>query len=418
MCKYCELYSSSSDSQSSDKSFIHNGATLGSHPTRVLTKHENSQKHKFSIERYTLSRTNVNVYKQVHLALNANAAKEEQRNRNVVKKIFRCVDFLARQKWAVSENTEKLVRFVASIDESNSDLKQHCASASNTYLSSTSVTQMVSCISEFYERELLLNMNEKQFSLLADESTDMAHRSQLCIMARFGNSHNEIATHFLGFVNLEKATAEAIMTAVKLFLLAKNIDIGKIRFIALDGCNTMSGEHKGLERRIRHESPFALYVNCRNHRLALCLVHLIKKYPVLQEIDSLLISLWKLFEFSPQKMAVFKNIQSVYGKEPLTFLRAATTSSLFHLHACSRFVSRYNCILDTLDAIYDDRKDPEVYGIRVSATNKSLLAGTVLLCDILKPVNMLSLYLQQEDINFTTLPIRVKETTDLLHQLN
>lgn len=30
---------------------------------------------------------------------------------------------------------------------------------------------------------------------------------------------------------------------------------------------------------------------------------------------------------------------------------------------------------------------------------------------------MLSLYLQQEDINFTTLPIRVKETTDLLHQL-
>lgn len=67
----------------------------------------------------------------------------------------------------------------------------------------------------------------------------------------------------------------------------------------------------GLQRRIRHESPFALYVNCRNHRLALCLVHLIKKYPVLQEIDSLLISLWKLFEFSPQKMAVFKNIDPV-----------------------------------------------------------------------------------------------------------
>lgn len=30
---------------------------------------------------------------------------------------------------------------------------------------------------------------------------------------------------------------------------------------------------------------------------------------------------------------------------------------------------------------------------------------------------MLSLYLQQDDINFTTLPIQVKETTDLLHQL-
>lgn len=89
----------------------------------------------------------------------------------------------------------------------------------------------------------------------------------------------------------------------------------------------------------------------------------------------------------------------------------------FNYHESFIFFFRYNCILDTLDAIYDDRKDPEVYGIRVSATNKSLLAGTVLLCDILRPVNMLSLYLQQEDINFTTLPIRVKETTDLLHQL-
>jgi hypothetical protein len=57
------------------------------------------------------------------------------------------------------------------------------------------------------------------------------------------------------------------------------------------------------------------------------------------------------------------------------------------------------------------------YGIRASATNKTSLAGIVLLCDILKPVNMLSLYLQQEDINFTTLPMRMKETTDLLHDL-
>lgn len=31
----------------------------------------------------------------------------------------------------------------------------------------------------------------------------------------------------------------------------------------------------GLQRRIRHESPFALFVYCRNHRIALCLVHLI-----------------------------------------------------------------------------------------------------------------------------------------------
>lgn len=133
------------------------------------------------------------------------------------------------------------MRCVASIGDS--DLKHHCDNSSNkaSYLSSHSVTQMLQCISDFHERELLSQMRE--FSLLAGESTDIANRSQLCVMARFGNSDCDIATHFSGFVNLTKDKAEAIMEAIRLFLLAKHIDIAKIRFIALAGCNIMSGEH-------------------------------------------------------------------------------------------------------------------------------------------------------------------------------
>lgn len=91
-------------------------------------------------------------------------------------------------------------------------------------------------------------MKDREFSLLADESTDVANWSQLCVMAWFENSDGDSATHFfLGFVNLSKGTAEAIMRAIKSFLLSKEIDIAKIRFIALDGYNTMSGEHKVIK---------------------------------------------------------------------------------------------------------------------------------------------------------------------------
>lgn len=173
----------------------------------------------------------------------------------------------------------------------------------------------------------------------------------------------------------------------------------------------------GVQQRIRHENQFALYINCRNHRLALCMTHLIKRFPLLQDVDSLLLSLWKLFEFSPQKTAVFKHIQMVYGKEQLTVVRAATTRWLSHLQASARFISRYVCIVDTLDSIYSDKKEPEVYGIRLAATDKKTVATILLLCDILKPVNILSLYLQQENINFTSLPVNVKATTDALTML-
>ena len=61
-----------------------------------------------------------------------------------------------------------------------------------------------------------------------------------------------------------------------MFVEKKIIDKTKIRFSGLDGTNAMSGERKGLQRCTRHVSPFAVYMNCRNHRLALCFVHLLK----------------------------------------------------------------------------------------------------------------------------------------------
>lgn len=58
------------------------------------------------------------------MAFSDNAEQEDKRNRAVVKK-----DFLVRQKWAVSENTDNLVRFVARMGDS--DLKPYCDNSSN-----------------------------------------------------------------------------------------------------------------------------------------------------------------------------------------------------------------------------------------------------------------------------------------------
>ena len=57
---------------------------------------------------------------------------------------------------------------------------------------------------------------------------------------------------------------------------AKGLDSSLIRFSGLDGTNAMSGERKGLQQLIWHTSPYANCLNCKNHRLVLCLVHLPK----------------------------------------------------------------------------------------------------------------------------------------------
>lgn len=144
-----------------------------------------------------------------------------------------------------------------------------------------------------------------------------------------------------------------------------------------------------------------------------------KDYPVVVEVDSILLALWKLFEYSPKKFAMFQDVQQflAYGLKPLTLLRAATTRWLSHWTACTRLSDRFVQVLDVLDDIYNERKDPEIYGIRAGILQKPVIAMILLLCDVLRPMHILSQYLQGTGVNFSRLPFQVKQTTDQLHSL-
>lgn len=141
------------------------------------------------------------------------------------------------------------------------------------------------------------------------------------------------------------------------------------------------------------------------------------QYEVLVDVDAALLAVWKLFHYSPSRFAVFKGIQEAYGDRPLTIIRAATTRWLSHGKACVRFVDRYTQILDTLDAIYTKKKEPEVFGLRIAVTKKENMAMILLLCDVLKIVNILSMYLQSSEICLNDVSEKVTTTTNQLSEL-
>ena len=120
----------------------------------------------------------------------------------------------------------------------------------------------------------------------------------------------------------------------------------------------------GLQRRFRHVVPHQIYINCRNHKLALCIKHLIKSFPVIDIIDGVLLGIWKLFHYSPKKYALFMTVQETYGLKHLPVIRAATTRWLSHGKACVRIIERFVQVNDTLDASLDEKYDLEVHGIR------------------------------------------------------
>lgn len=137
----------------------------------------------------------------------------------------------------------------------------------------------------------------------------------------------------------------------------------------------------------------------------------------ISQVDSALLSIWKLFHYSPQIFAVFQNVQESYGQTPLTLVWAATTWWLSHGKAWVRFSTRYVQILDALDEIYDLKKEPEVLGLRMILAQTDVVAMILLLCDLLRSLNFLSLYLQDPHIRFTSVDNWVIATINELTEL-
>ena len=144
-------------------------------------------------------------------------------------------------------------------------------------------------------------------------------------MCTIGRNHRPIE-HFLGITHIAiSKTAAAIMDITSNFLISKEIQPSYIQFCGLDGTNSISSEHGDLQCLIKHSSQHAEYINCCNHRLALCFAHLLEEFPSLISLDTMLLSIWKLFKYSTMKKEIFNDMQCVYELTPLKVIKACTT---------------------------------------------------------------------------------------------
>ena len=108
--------------------------------------------------------------------------------------------------------------------------------------------------------------------------------------------------------------AAEIMDVIQTFFSAKSLKINTALFSVLDGTNSISGKKNGLQKRIRYYSPFSIYINCKNHRLALSLPHLMKDIclgEIINDYGILLLELWEIFHFS--KIEVYFNFRIISG---------------------------------------------------------------------------------------------------------
>ena len=224
---------------------------------------------------------------------------------------------------ALSENYDDMMNFIAE-KLAESITKQYLATCPSnaTYTSYKSAESPVDAINIYFESKMLKDIYDAQFlTLYADKSENASYKETFLMFVTYLSSTEQIIkTTFLGIVNLKGKTASQIMDVAQKFFTTKSLRIDTILFSVLDGTNSMSGKKNGLQRRIRYSSPFSIYINCRNHCLALCLLHLMKDIclgEIMNDYDTLLLGLWKIFHFCPKHSSLLESFQVIYGKKLL-----------------------------------------------------------------------------------------------------
>ena len=419
-CKICELFPEGvvgSRGRNKKKFSEEVVKDLTDHPKRVLTRHERSKKHDYAVKQYEEFKSRQTIA-TLEKKKEAKAIHTTEVTEQALEKLMKITVFMVKKHWAHVNNYEDFVNFVGNElqDLVLNEYLKLCNDRKNaTYLSEFTVMKFLTIIGEYMENEALQKVRDsEQFTIMLDESTDEANRSELAVIARVVDENGNVENHFLKLIQLSRCDALTIFTAVYDYLVKNDIDFSRVRFSGMDGCSTMLGEHKGVTVHFKENSSHHSSIHCRNHRLALCFAHLIPFHKQFETFDGLLLNLYLLLKNSTVKSSIFQEVQNSYNLTSLKLIKAAVTRWLSHGKASQRVLDRYPQLVEALSKIYERKKEPAVQGLLQQLTHPETGATLCFLSDVIDSTNSLQVFLQHAHLNFLELPSKVDSLIKVL----
>lgn len=202
-------------------------------------------------------------------------------NRYIVSRFIDVTCFLAEQELPFrghdesqhSTNRGNYVELLTLIRKFDDKLDTHLENSKVfTGVSSDIQNEIIQCVAGHLTTEIKSEISAAPFvAVIMDETTDVSNKSQVSTVLRYCTSKGTVEERFLGFSDFsDDRSANALAT--HLFNCLKEYDCEK-KIVAqtYDGAAVMSGEHNGLQARVKAEYKQALFVHCYAHKLNLVL---------------------------------------------------------------------------------------------------------------------------------------------------
>ena len=203
-----------------------------------------------------------------------------ERNRLRLKVSIATVKWLALQSCAFrghderpeSKNKGNFLEMVELLAEFNPDITK-CVLANapygSKYTSPEIQKEILSIFACKIRNHIRDEIGDSKFSILVDETCDVAKREQMALVLRFADKGGILQERFFDLIHVANTRSLTLKDKLSFALTNHGFDIQNLQGQGYEGASNMRGDLNGLQALFLQECPYAYYVHCYAHRLQL-----------------------------------------------------------------------------------------------------------------------------------------------------
>ena len=377
------------------------------HGVQKLQKHSDSFSHKTSVmAKIQQESTKGSITTQVQ----AISLKQLEENRHYVRTVAEVVELCARQGLALrghresegERNRGNFLEILTLISKKDSIVRSKLEGAKYArYTHHDIQNEIIETFSSLIKKDILNDVQiSKWFSLLVDESRDIAKIEQLSVCLRYikdGSPREE----FIGFWETDGLSAIKLCDQIIKILHEFGVDIQNTAGQGYDGASVMSGRCRGVQSLFRQTVPHAIYVHCYCHRLNLVIVDCCSSVPAAARFFALLQDLYVFISSSiPHKKFMELQNEMLPDFPNRELKRQSETRWICQWRGINTVIKTMGPLIATLEYFEEDHSSNERHttaDILLKRLNTEFAVCLILFEDILGKAKAVTVVLQSPD---------------------
>ena len=179
-------------------------------------------------------------------------------NRSAIKTAMQCLYWLIKSEIPHTSNYNSLVK---AVEFMGCEHLRHLNHGENAKYSSQRIIQeFLDVMGEQLRQDELQHLfSSPCYSIMIDETTDIAIINEMVIYVRYLSPEAEICTSFLAILELNNGTAETVEKALLTYLEDSSIPLSSLVGFGSDGASVMTGRLNGVGARLKRLQPILVY---------------------------------------------------------------------------------------------------------------------------------------------------------------